>query len=166
MNCPNCNQPLEDGAKFCTNCGAKIELQEEQPREQPVEATAGQQVEQTEETPAGQPKVQTEEQVGERSEPFMTPENTAYEEEKKTTNGFAIAGLICSLITPFCLIPLALGIIGLVFGIKKWNSSGNGLAIAVIVLSGLKLVIVPILAFVIAFIIAAMPPQPYPMFLL
>lgn len=154
MNCPNCNQPLEEGVKFCTNCGAKIE----QPAEQPVEQSAEQSNVQSEETPV-------EKTMFEQSAPFMTPEDTAYEEGKKTANGFAIAGLICSLATPFCVIPLVLSILGLVFGIKKWNSSGKGLAIAGIVISGLKLIALPILTFVIAFILAASG-EPYALFLL
>lgn len=28
MNCPNCNHPNEDGAKFCRNCGADLSSQE------------------------------------------------------------------------------------------------------------------------------------------
>ena len=27
MNCPNCNQPIEEGTKFCTNCGASVAQQ-------------------------------------------------------------------------------------------------------------------------------------------
>ncbi|MBR7125037.1 MAG: zinc ribbon domain-containing protein, partial [Prevotella sp.] len=26
MNCPKCNNPLREGAKFCTACGQKIEV--------------------------------------------------------------------------------------------------------------------------------------------
>lgn len=25
MNCPNCNNPLDDGAVFCTSCGATVD---------------------------------------------------------------------------------------------------------------------------------------------
>ena len=31
MNCTNCGQPLAEGAKFCPNCGTRVEQQQQQP---------------------------------------------------------------------------------------------------------------------------------------
>ena len=30
MNCPKCNAEIKEGAKFCVNCGAKVELPAEE----------------------------------------------------------------------------------------------------------------------------------------
>ena len=29
MKCPNCNNEVSDGAKFCNHCGSKIEVKNE-----------------------------------------------------------------------------------------------------------------------------------------
>ncbi|WP_157967868.1 MULTISPECIES: zinc ribbon domain-containing protein [Paraliobacillus] len=40
MNCPNCQAPLESDAKFCTNCGVKIDhIQTENTDTEPVQST-------------------------------------------------------------------------------------------------------------------------------
>lgn len=173
MNCPNCNQPIEEGTKFCTNCGASVAQQttevktEEVKPEQTVEVKTEEV--KTEEVKTEQPAEAKTENTGwqtpEQPAPTMTPDTSYYEEPKKTTNGFAIAGLIVSLVTPFSLISLALSIIGLVFAIKKWNSSGKGMAIAGIVISGIELILLPVLAFIVA-LIFTLSPTPQPAFLL
>jgi len=147
MNCPNCNQPIEEGTKFCTNCGTPIKQQTAEVKTEEVKT------EQTAEAKTENPGWQTPEQPM----PTMTPDTSYYEEPKKTTNGFAIAGLIVSLVTPFSVVALTLSILGLVFGIKKWNSSGKGMAIAGIVISGIELLFTPVLAFIVALIFAASP---------
>lgn len=163
MNCPNCNQPIEEGTKFCTNCGTPIKQQTAEVKtEQTVEMkTEEVKTEQTAEAKTENPGWQTPEQPM----PTMTPDTSYYEEPKKTTNGFAIAGLIVSLVTPFSLISLALSIIGLVFAVKKWNSSGKGMAIAGIVISGIELILLPVLAFIVA-LIFTLSPAPQSAFLL
>lgn len=181
MNCPNCNQPIEEGTKFCTNCGASVAQQTAEVKTEEVKPEQTVEVK-TEEVKTEQPaeaktdevkteptaEVKTENtawQAPEQPAPTMTPDTSYYEEPKKTTNGFAIAGLIVSLVTPFSLISLALSIIGLVFAIKKWNSSGKGMAIAGIVISGIELILLPVLAFIVA-LIFTLSPTPQPAFLL
>lgn len=144
MNCTNCNQPLEEGAKFCAHCGTPI-VQEEPAVEVKTENTAWQ----TPEQPA----------------PTMTPDASYCEEPKETTNGLAIAGLVVSLVTPFSVIPLILSILGLVFGKKKWNSSGKGIAIAGIVISSVKLFL-ELLSVIVYIIIILLAVSAQPAFIL
>lgn len=145
MICPKCNQTVEEGAKFCTNCGAALEDAVKQETEQVTEPETAHAVE---ENPVPETAAQTPEGT-----PVMTPANELYEEPKKKTNGLAIAGLVCSIVTPFNILSLVLSIVGLVLGIKKWNSSGKGLAIAGIIVSGISLILDSIaLTFIIAVI--------------
>ena len=157
MNCPNCNQPIGEGAKFCTNCGTPITQQTAEVKTEEVKP------EQTTEVKAEE--VKTENTAWQQTAPTMTPDMSYYEEPKKTTNGFAIAGLVVSLVTPFNIVSLVLSILGLVFGIKKWNSSGKGMAIAGIVISVIKLII-SVLTFIVTLIFIAAPPEPCSAFLL
>ena len=147
MICPKCNQTVEEGAKFCTNCGAALEDAVKQETEQVTEPETAHAVE---ENPVPETAAQTPEGT-----PVMTPANERYEEPKKKTNGLAIAGLVCSIVTPFNILSLVLSIVGLVLGIKKWNSSGKGLAIAGIIVSGISLILDSIaLTFIIAVIMS------------
>ena len=147
MICPKCNQTVEEGAKFCTNCGAALEDAVKQETEQVTEPETAHAVE---ENPVPETAAQTPEGT-----PVMTPANELYEEPKKKTNGLAIAGLVCSIVTPFNILSLVLSIVGLVLGIKKWNSSGKGLAIAGIIVSGISLILDSIaLTFIIAVIMS------------
>lgn len=147
MICPKCNQTVEEGAKFCTNCGAALEDAVKQETEQVTEPETAHAVE---ENPVPETAAQTPEGT-----PVMTPADELYEEPKKKTNGLAIAGLVCSIVTPFNILSLVLSIVGLVLGIKKWNSSGKGLAIAGIIVSGISLILDSIaLTFIIAVIMS------------
>lgn len=147
MICPKCNQTVEEGAKFCTNCGAALEDAVKQETEQVTEPETAHAVE---ENPVPETAAQTPEGT-----PVMTPANERYEEPKKKTNGLAIAGLVCSIVTPFNILSLVLSIVGLVLGIKKWNSSGKGLAIAGIIVSGISLILDSVaLTFIIAVIMS------------
>lgn len=147
MICPKCNQTVEEGAKFCTNCGAALEDAVKQETEQVTEPETAHAVE---ENPVPETAAQTPEGT-----PVMTPANERYEEPKKKTNGLAIAGLVCSIVTPFNILSLVLSIVGLVLGIKKWNSSGKGLAIAGIIVSVISLILDSVaLTFIIAVIMS------------
>lgn len=147
MICPKCNQTVEEGAKFCTNCGAALEDAVKQETEQVTEPETAHAVE---ENPVPDTAAQTPEGT-----PVMTPANELYEEPKKKTNGLAIAGLVCSIVTPFNILALVLSIVGLVLGIKKWNSSGKGLAIAGIIVSVISLILDSVaLTFIIAVIMS------------
>ena len=147
MICPKCNQTVEEGAKFCTNCGAALEDAVKQETEQVTEPETAHAVE---ENPVPETAAQTPEGT-----PVMTPANERYEEPKKKTNGLAIAGLVCSIVTPFNILSLVLSSVGLVLGIKKWNSSGKGLAIAGIIVSVISLILDSVaLTFIIAVIMS------------
>ena len=147
MICPKCNQTVEEGAKFCTNCGAAVEDAAKHETEQVTEPETAHAVE---ENPVPDTAAQTPEGT-----PVMTPANELYEEPKKKTNGLAIAGLVCSIVTPFNILSLVLSIVGLVLGIKKWNSSGKGLAIAGIIVSVISLILdLVALTFIIAVIMS------------
>lgn len=155
MICPKCNQTVEEGAKFCTNCGAALEEAVKQEPEQATEQEAEQVTEQeATQTVEENPVRETAAQMPEGT-PVMTPANEQYEAPKKKTNGLAIAGLICSIVTPFNILALVLSIVGLVLGIKKWNSSGKGLAIAGIIVSVISLILDSVaLTFIIAVIMS------------
>ena len=146
MICPKCNQTVEEGAKFCTNCGAALEDAVKQETEQVTEPETAHAVE---ENPVRETAAQTQEET-----PVMTPADELYEKPKKI-NGLAIAGLICSIVTPFNILALVLSVVGLVLGIKKWNSSGKGLAIAGIIVSVISLILDSVaLTFIIAVIMS------------
>ena len=82
MICPKCNQTVEEGAKFCTNCGAALEDAVKQETEQVTEPETAHAVE---ENPVPDTAAQTPEGT-----PVMTPADELYEEPKKKTNGLAI----------------------------------------------------------------------------
>ena len=54
MICPKCNQTVEEGAKFCTNCGASLEEAVKQEPEQVTEQVTKQEAEQVTEQEATQ----------------------------------------------------------------------------------------------------------------
>ena len=146
--CKNCGSSIEDGAKFCENCGTPFEA----PVAEPVvaEAAAGaapetfddapvtHDPEQLYAQPAAQPAPEPAPQPV-QAQPVQSQSTSQYQTSQvpEGTNGFCIAGFVCSLAAMFMgigIIPgLVLSIVGLV-QVKKSGQKGKGLAIAGIII--------------------------------
>lgn len=118
--CKNCGTELKEG-KVCQNCGTVNEG-----------ATTAKAATKTSETKA--------------TTTTNTTVNTA-PATTSSTNGFAIAGFVLSLVGLVCCSFVICGILGLIFsiiGLNKANSSngnGKGLAIAGIIIGGVAILL-------------------------
>lgn len=141
MKCSNCGENLPEGAKFCTNCGAKAEAQ-------PVV-----EIPTVVEIPA---ETQTSGVYSEHTAP--APNYSVYQEpvkQESNKGGFAIASLVLSLISLIpCCFPV-LQILGLIFGIIGIKSDKKGLSIAGIIISVISAIISLILLVLYGAIVAA-----------
>lgn len=127
--CTYCGTQLDDGVRFCPNCGAPVD-------EQPA---------QTEPTASAESNTvfTTAEQTTFTAPPVQPVQNQKY-------NGFAIAALVlgivsfvvwaCCLNTITCILAIIFGVVALV-QIKKNNEKGKGMAITGLVL-GIVMVII------------------------
>ena len=108
IKCDKCGSEVDSNAKFCPNCGAKIEPTEKAERVEVVEAT-----------------------VKDNSGNKVNNTEIGY-------NVMSIVGFVLSfiLIPKFCLVALVISIIALV-QISKTKEKGKGLAIAGIAISSL-----------------------------
>lgn len=117
MYCGKCGSQIDDGLAFCTVCGA------------PVNNNGGQSVQPVAQMPTAQ-------------EPI-----TLTQAEPVRENGFAIAGLIISLVALIfisfkymnILVP-GLSLVFSILGVCKKNSKRKGMAIAGIIISSIWLV--------------------------
>lgn len=118
MVCKNCFAENNDGAAFCTNCGAPLEAQPQAPVAEPVvpQYEAPQQYTAPVQQPYGY-------------NPAPTPAPNAPQPGK----GFAIAGMVCGIVSFFCF-GVILGILAIVFGgVAKSKGNRSGMATAGIV---------------------------------
>ena len=117
MFCKYCGNQLNDGAKFCASCGAKVE-------ENPTTKQETEQVNLTNELNI----------TNETTQPNLTIST------KKKYSGKSIAGFVLSLVG-FIVAALPCGILGIIFSstsfneIRTKNLKGRGLAIAGLVIS-------------------------------
>ena len=134
MYCVNCGKELSDEAKSCPYCGAEVNgapIQEYDPmedlmgldeepmlEEKPVQELVQEPVAQVEQEPVAQQSTQT-------------PMQSA-------SNGFAIAGFVCSFFVP--ILGIIFGAIGLSRS-KKLNKKGFGLAVAALCISIVTIVL-------------------------
>ena len=120
IKCDKCGSEVDSNAKFCPNCGAKIESTEKAERVEVVEAT-----------------------VKENSGNKVNNTEIGY-------NVMSIVGFVLSfiLIPKFCLVALVISIIALV-QISKTKEKGKGLAIAGIAISS-SIVIIGLIALIFA----------------
>ena len=176
MHCIHCGAQIPDTAKFCTACGKPVQAApaapdkepavEEAPVDEPIgapeEGSAQEPVEET--APAYTPPVNASE--GYKAASAQLPSsysNPNYSSQGKTTytasvppatNGLAIAGFVCSLI----FIPVGLGVLtaiaGLILSIlgidaakKLPGNKGRGLAIAGMIISAVRIVLI-LIAFI------------------
>ena len=112
MYCIKCGKEIKDGSKFCEFCGADVSSE----KANTVMTTS---------------TVETANQSVTTETPMQTVSNN------KTTNGFAIAGLVCSFIIP--LLGWIFGGIGL--SKSKTTNSGKGLSIAAIVVASVMFIV-------------------------
>lgn len=126
--CINCGVPLEDSMRFCSECGAK------------------QQVEQTQESGAGQPGGFGGNTPPQYQPPYGGASTSPYGgvPSKPKSNGLAIAGFVVSLCAVlFVLVPVAGLVISLValglsiagMTVASHTRGASGMAIAGLVLS-------------------------------
>jgi len=142
MTCKHCGAPLTEGAKFCVNCGNKIE--------EAVVETVAESVNETVEEAADSYK---EPERVEADVVEEAPKAETYEEPASSVNtgsdseqgpmGYSIASLVCGILGLLCcccgFFGIALSIAGIVLGIVslKKNCEGKGMAIAGIVCGGI-----------------------------
>ena len=118
MVCKNCFAENNDGAAFCTNCGAPLEAQPQAPVAEP--AAPQYEAPQQYTAPVQQPYGYN---------PAPTPAPNAPQPGK----GFAIAGMVCGIVSFFCF-GVILGILAIVFGgVAKSKGNRSGMATAGIV---------------------------------
>ena len=163
MHCIHCGAELPESAKYCTACGQRVEVAPAAP----VEAPAAEEPVSTE--PATET---TQENVEGYTAPvnasegykaaqaqlppsYSNPNYTAQSKVNYTvpassaSNGLAISGFICSLI----FFPIGLGVLtaiaGLILSIfglssakKLPGNKGHGLALAGVIISGIRIVLI------------------------
>lgn len=134
MTCKHCGAPLADGAKFCENCGNKIEdvvteTVETYKEPERVEADIVEEA----------PKASTYEEPEDAS--AAAPERAP--DSNKGPIGYSIASLVCGILGLICcccgffgLVPAIAGIVLGIISIKK-DCEGQGMAIAGIVCGGI-----------------------------
>lgn len=153
MVCKHCGEVLADGAKFCENCGNKVEeVVEEVVREvETVEETVNEDV--FEESYKEPERVDAE--VVSDDFTAETPE-APVDDSEKGPQGYSIASLVCGILGLLCCccgwFGLIVSIAGIVLGVISLNKNceGRGMAIAGIVCGGIGALVA-----VIAVIIAA-----------
>lgn len=121
MVCKNCFAENNDGAAFCTNCGAPLEAQPQAPVAEPVapQYEAPQQYAAPVQQPYAQPAYQPAPQVAPKA--------------PQPGKGLAIAAMVCGIVSFFCF-GVILGILAIVFGgIAKSKGCKSGMATAGIV---------------------------------
>ncbi len=149
--CPNCGAQYDAGAKFCEDCGTPFEIVKAEPVSAPVQDSfdapanddskyappsyeAPQSAEYSyEPQPVAQPQ----------AAPVYSSQPQYQAQAQQSTDALCIAGLICSILLSG-LLGLILSIIG-INRVKKSGAPGKGFAIAGIIISILKMVVVVIM---------------------
>lgn len=155
--CENCGTALEEGQKFCTECGRKIPSLAEQTDPAPIDpyAEAEYVIEEddgtepaVQETPVSPPE--TKPVSPEKPQPEKTAEQTVKEpirpqtremapEPKKKVSGLSIAAFICSLLVIAAPVGIILAIVDLV---KRRNQQGKkGLSVAALIIGGIVMIL-------------------------
>ena len=167
MHCIHCGAQLPEGAKFCTSCGEPVQARPVEPVQEPIQEPV------EEEAPVTE---SVEEPVEGSTETYEAPVNASegykaanaqlppaysnpnYASQPKAasaapaaaaSNGFAIAGFVCSLI----FIPVGLGILTAVAGFvlsimglssakKLPENKGHGLALAGTIISAIRIALI------------------------
>lgn len=140
MTCKSCGAEIADGAKFCENCGNKIE--------EPVNETVNEAVNETVEEKEPE-RVEAEVVSGGASESTYSEKadasasSVAGADIDKGPQGYSIASLVCGILGLLCCccgwIGLVISVAGIILGIISLNKNceGRGMAIAGIVCGGI-----------------------------
>lgn len=145
MFCSQCGKEVNEGSKFCSNCGAKIEVEEViLPIEEPIEEIVSEEI--TEECAVSDEPVATpvvEPAAIPQPPVYTAPQQNTYAQPKKSGGkGLGIGAVICSAIAlvsaaTCCLSPLAilLGLAGFIMGIvASRKEEGKTLGIVALIL--------------------------------
>ena len=158
MHCIHCGAQLPEGAKFCTSCGVRVEVVPVEPVQEPAaaEEPINESVPESSEAYSA-PDNASEGYKAAQAQLPPSYSNPNYSSQAKvnytvpasgTSNGLAISGFVCSLI----FIPVGLGVLsaiaGLILSILGLNNSkklpgnkGHGLALAGIIISAVRIVL-------------------------
>ena len=164
MHCVHCGAPLPEGAKFCTSCGKAVDTviqsSEQGPDLMPQSAgcehsdeASSQQINASDNFSEAY-KAANQQLPNSYSNPDYSsqPRSGSTSSASQTSNVLAIVGFVCSLI----FIPVGIGalcaVAGLILSIMGLSSSrklpenrGRGLAVAGIIISAVRIVIIFIL---------------------
>lgn len=136
MNCPKCGAPMEENARFCTNCGSAAEQPAVQAAEQPSDGTVlpPPVYSQPVEAPVAQP-VYT--QPDYQQSAYTAPAQTGYAPEYRPLNPLAYIGYAILFCIPF------IGLVSMiVLAINNDNINRRNYARAFIIVRILTVVIV------------------------
>ena len=92
MKCKYCGSEIEEGVKFCTNCGVKVEPEEVKPTPQPEPVVVEETEPQPEVKPTPPPK------QGKSAPQFNPQPSQACQPEKKKNNGLVILLIVVAVI--------------------------------------------------------------------
>ena len=164
MHCIHCGAELPEGAKFCTSCGERVQAAPVELAKEPVaaeEPVTAEPVEEPAQEVAEPYTAPVNASQGYKAAQAQLPpsySNPNYTAQPKvnytvpassTSNGLAISGFICSLI----FFPIGLGVLtaiaGLVLSIfglssakKLPDNKGHGLALAGVIISGIRIALI------------------------
>ena len=137
MNCPNCNQIVEDGAAFCGNCGHQLNVHA--PDGKPVGSHIAQVLAHQHEEGATNFPGQTLATEGNvPNYAIATPSQHAGETKAVLAVVAGIAGIIGALFAP--LMGIVLGVLGLIFGTLSFNSMHRRLSTVGIIFASLAVI--------------------------
>ena len=161
MHCVHCGSQLPEGAKFCTSCGRAVAPVIQSPEQEPDTVSQFVDGEHSDEASSQQHtssdnfsdayKAANNQLPNSYSNPNYSSQvkSSSASSASQTSNVLAIVGFVCSLI----LIPVGIGslcaVAGLVLSIMGLSSSrklpenkGHGLAVAGVVISAVRIVII------------------------
>ncbi len=143
MYCHNCGKEVRDGSKFCTSCGAKLNVAAEPDKTADTTQPSGEPTGTRQNYNAYQPYNQVYDR-GYNQPPYAQPATK--------TNVYALLGFIFSFFVT--IVGLILSIIGYKKADAEYNGDGKSLALAGIIVSAVTMVLA-FLALIILVIFAA-----------
>lgn len=146
--CPNCGAQYDAGAKFCEDCGTPFEIAKAEPVSAPVQdsfdAPANDDSKYAPPSyeapqPAAQP-YNPQPAAQPQQAPVYSSQTQYQAEPQQSTDALCVAGMICAILLSG-LLGFILSIVGL-NRVKKSGAPGKGFAIAGIIISIIKAVVI------------------------